>query len=338
MNDNQDQGLIDAFLIFLEMGKGRTVGTVDGYRRHLIRRVDFLSQSGQRLLTASRGDLERFTGLYLHQQGILPRSRKPAIAAVKGFYRWVLAQGLVSEDPAETIFYPSVGRKIPDFISLQHVERLFAQINLDDFKGVRDAALIACLAGCGLRVSGLTGLNQGDLIFGADDVGRQIVFLKVKEKGGHERLVPAPPETLLLIRAYLGHPELADIDRTLSDGDQVLFVNTRNPTVKNFNNCGEHRRLSSRSVRRMIVAYGAKAGIPLKLCHPHALRHLYGTELVESDTDLTTVQQLMGHATLESTKLYIHTATKRLQDAVRKGNPLAKINTPVSGLTHVLDK
>ena len=108
--------------------------------------------------------------------------------------------------------------------------------------------------------------------------------------------------------------------------------------VRNFDNCGEHRRLSARSVRRMSMAYGAQAGIPPKCCHPHALRHLYGTELVESDTDLTTVQQLMGHATLESTKLYVHTATKRLQDAVRKGNPLAKINTPVSGLTYVLDK
>ena len=207
---------------------------------------------------------------------------------------------------------------------------------MNSFTGVRDAAILLVLVGIGLRVSGLAGLNEGDLVSDADETDKLSAFIRVAEKGGHQRFVPLPDEAFLMIRAYMGHEYLEQIDRTLPSGDQVLFVNTRSPRVPAFENCGEHRRLSTTGIRRMIQRRAGKAGIPADQAHPHALRHLFGTEMAEADTDIITLRQLMGHVSTESTQVYVHLSTRRLRRAVDKGNPLGKMKTPVSGLAHLL--
>ncbi len=328
----RDKSLTLRYLKHLEFDRGRSIGTINSYLLHLTRLIEFLSGHGKNLLTASTTDLQEFTGFNLHEKGVSPRSRRPAIAAIRGFYRWARQCRLIKDSPAAALHYPSTGRKIPNAMPLRAVETILMGIDLDEFRGIRDAAIISVLAGCGLRVSGLAALNEADFIPQVDEDGYESAFLKVTEKGDHERLVPVPPEVLLMIRAYLGHPDLKKIERSLPNGDQVLFVNTRHPGKKEFDNCGESRRFSVTGVRRMIAKYGRQAGIPEKYCHPHALRHLYGTELVESDTDLLTVRQLMGHSSAESAKVYIHLSTRRLKAAVENGNPLGMIKTPVSGI------
>ncbi|MEN8129843.1 MAG: tyrosine-type recombinase/integrase [Pseudomonadota bacterium] len=212
------------------------------------------------------------------------------------------------------------------------------QTQLSEFTGIRNAAIISVLMGCGLRVSGVSRLNESDLVYDTDENGKESAYLRVVEKGNNQRAVPLPDESFLFIRAYLGHPELDKIDRSLPNGDRVLFVNIRNPKVKNFDNCGDLRRLSTSGIRRMVYNLGQQAGLPKECCHPHALRHLYGTELVEAGTDTLTVQTLMGHKDANSTKVYIHLSTRRLRKAVDKGNPLGKMKTQVSGLTHLLHR
>lgn len=334
---SKDAALILQFLEFLKLNLGRTDGTVDGYLLQLNRFSEYLSNMDKSLLNASVGEIEEFAGLHLHRLGIAPRSRRIAIAALRGFYKWAKKKGLTSVNTAVNLSYPRIGRKIPSFMPLQALESLLIQADLDKLSGVRDAAIISVLAGCGLRISGLIGLNESDLVADTQG-GRDGIFFRVTEKGSNERLVPVPGETLLMVRAYLGHPDLRRIERTLPNGDKPLFVNIRNPLKKSCDHFGESRRLSATGVRRMLKKYGRLAGVPLEFCHPHALRHLYGTSLIENDVDLITAGQLMGHTSTESTKLYIHLATRRLRDAVDKGNPLSKINTPVSGLTHLLDR
>lgn len=331
-----NSSLIQQFMQYFELSKGRSAGTIDAYKRQLDRLTEYLDRLDKSLLEASAEDIEQFTGLHLHSRGITPRSRRVPVAAVRIFFQWLHRKGAVTSNPAENLSYPKTGRKLPGLMSLQSAEALFMQPDLDTFTGVRDLAMIAVMLGCGLRVSGLVRLNEGDLVPDIDGNGNQIAALRVREKGDHERRVPVPDETLLMLRAYLGHPYLQTVDRTTANGDLVLFINVRNGQRKAHERYGEARRLTKSSVQRMLVKYGEQAGIPRDQSHPHALRHLYGTELTEEGTDTLTIQQLMGHKSAESTKLYVHTSTRRLREAVRAGNPLGKIQTPVSGLAHIL--
>lgn len=332
----KDETIILDFTSHLEVNQGRAIGTCNGYFRQLERLVTFLGDREKSLLTATQEDLEVFTGIHLHELGVSPRSRKLAIAAIRGLYKWCCRQRMLNANPAEGIRYPKTGRKLPYVMPLRAAEKILMQCDLYQFTGVRNAAVISVLMGCGLRVSGVSKLNQGDLVADVDEEGKEACYLRVREKGDHERIVPVPDECYLLIRAYLGHVGLDSIDRSLPDGDQVLFVNTRHPRVKSHDNCGEYRRLSPIGIRRMLVQLGEQAGIPREFLHPHALRHLYGTELIESDVDILSIQALMGHRDTNSTKIYTHLSSRRLRKAVDKGGPLGKIQTPVSGLIHLL--
>ncbi|MCP5426756.1 MAG: tyrosine-type recombinase/integrase [Chromatiaceae bacterium] len=338
---SNDSALICGFLQYLEF-RGRAQGTIENYHCQLKRLVDFLVKRGKTLATASGDEVQAFAGLHLHELRVQPRSRRPAVAAVRGFYKWARQFNQIEKNPAVHLHYPRTGRKLPASMQLNALESMLMEMPLEEFRGVRDAAIVLLLAGTGIRVSGLVRLNEDDFVLQRDEQDIESAFVRVSEKGANERLVPVPAEALLMVRAYLGHPDIDPdkgiIDRTLASGSRVLFVNTRNPTRKECDNVGESRRLSSSGVRRMLKKYGRLAGIPEKLCHPHALRHLYATELVESDVDLVTVQHLMGHRKAESSRIYIHLAVRRLRAAADKGNPLGKIRTPTSGLVPLLSR
>ena len=141
-----------------------------------------------------------------------------------------------------------------------------------------------------------------------------------------------PREADLLLRIYLEHPDMQGIDRSLPDGDKVLFVSTGNRKCPEHEYFGERRRLTQRGIYGIIQRHGLKAGIPISQLHPHAMRHLYGTELAESDVNERSHQQLMGHSDPRSTQVYVHLATKKLTGDVDRANPLAKIKTPVTDL------
>ncbi len=329
--------LITDFLLHKEINQGRAAGTVNAYSLHLERLQIFLESRAKRLLDASSDDLKEFSGLHLHARGIAPRSRRTAVASVRQFFSW-LAKKTGAINPAEDIPYPKTGIKLPHFLPKKHSEALLLQPDLATLQGARDAAILSILLGAGLRVSGVISLNLGSLIFDADGQGKEVAFLRVIEKGGNERLVPLPDESLLFLRAYFGHDDLRLIDRTLPCGDQVLFTSLKNTHVKACDYHGERRRLSTAAVRRMVIKYGERAGIPRQYCHPHALRHTFGTELSEAGVDLLTRQALMGHKSADSTKIYTHLSTRALKRAIDKGNPLARIKTPVSGLVHLLRK
>ena len=165
------------------------------------------------------------------------------------------------------------------------------------------------------------------------------LIIRLTEKGKKERLSPVPFEAALLVRAYLGHPELGDIDRVTPAGRRVLFVNIRNRSVPAHERYGENRRLRCNAVRQMILKYGEQVGIQKEHCHPHALRHLYGTELAEGDVDLLQRQALLGHEEPKTTAIYSHLAMRKLAATAEKHNPLARMtNTPARALANRLHR
>jgi site-specific recombinase XerD len=194
---------------------------------------------------------------------------------------------------------------------------------------------MATLMGCGLRVSGLVGLNESQVMTDVVE-GRKRMVLNVVEKGNRQRRQPVPEQADLLLRLYLEHPALKEIDRLLPNGDQVLFISVRNRSVPEHEYRGEARRLRRGAVVAMLKKYGNQQGVPADQLHPHALRHMYGTELREEDIDLITRQRLMGHADPKTTEIYDHLAMRKVTRDVDRGNPLSKINTPVTGLIQQL--
>ncbi|MDT8372087.1 MAG: tyrosine-type recombinase/integrase [Gammaproteobacteria bacterium] len=329
------KSVIEEWLEWLSLNKGRSDATIIKYRGYLLEFESFLEDCA--LDDVDLKLLEQFTGKFLFEKGLVSGSRSAAIAAIRNFFAWVTKKGFISRNPAEDLAYPTLGRRLPRAISLQDAEKLLNSIDLDSFQGVRDAAMLAVLIGCGLRVSGLCNLNQSSLIFGADDKGRERLYIRAKEKGSKERIVPAPTETMLLIRAYLGHVDLERIDRTLKNGDQVLFVSVGNKKVPIYEYIGEARRISPRSINDILSKHADAAGVSAEFAHPHAFRHLYGAELMESDATTLSAQALMGHEDPKTTEIYSHLAMRKLTDVVDRSNPLGKIHTPVSDLVKHLN-
>lgn len=327
--------MIEQFLQFKALNQGKADTTIVKYRGYLQRLAKFLTAKQTELLRASQQDLEEFVGLHMHQAGLCPRSRRAVVAAVRGFYAWAHHNGAIAANPANSLPYPDAANKKPVPMQLANAEKLIMLPDIDTFVGVRDAAMIALLIGCGLRLSGLVGLNESSLFF-IDDDGQERLIVRVEEKGKKERLVPVPDEARILLRLYLGHAELKKIDRTLPNGDRVLFVSVRNRMISPADYYGARRRISPRSVHHLIARYAKAAGIPLAEGHPHAMRHLYGTELAEEDISLLVSQALLGHSDTKSTEIYSHLAMRKLTRAASRANPLRKIRTPVTDLLKAL--
>ena len=333
-----NEKLIEDWLTWKVRNENCADSTIYKYRGYLERLKGYLLDSHHcSMLECQDQHLTDFTGRFLHSQKVSPRSRHVVVASLKGFYSWCYGKKLIQTDPSSCLVYPKLGRRIPVQLGLSNAEKLLMQPDIDTFIGLRDAAMLSLLMGCGVRVSGLCGLNQGSL-FWFEYEGRQRLAIKVTEKGGHERELPVPQQAMLLIQAYLGHEELDGIDRTLADGDQVLFVSVRNRHIPKYDYRGEHRRINQKSIWKMIQKYGEAAGLPAELCHPHAMRHMLGAEMMEDDANTLQIQAVLGHADPKTSEIYAKMARRKMTQILDKMNPLSKINTKVSPLVDEMKK
>jgi integrase/recombinase XerD len=328
-----DGPVIDAWLTYMEVNRGRTLRTVEAYRSALLRLKEFLA--GKPLVEAEAMELEMFCGLWLHKKGVVARSRKPYISAVKGFYAWLKSSGQLKGNAATQLVHPMTGIPLPRAITLSNAEKLMWAPDMGTFIGIRDAAIMSLLIGCGLRVSGLTALNDSNLQVVEIECQPRLTIRTI-EKGGHERVMPVPREAEAILRVYLGHEDLATIDRAFvgkgGQQDKVLFVSVRSTRLPDHEHVGENRRLTRRAIYDLIRRHGRRVGIPDRELHPHAMRHLFGTELQEEDTPTLAIQELMGHADPKSTSIYTRLAMRKKMATVDRAAPFAKMKTPVSEL------
>lgn len=332
--DMTDQQAIDAFLDYLCVARGRSGRTQEVYRLALTRLMEFMRPRS--ILEADGSELEAFAGLWLHRKGIVAASRKPYVSAVRMFFLWAAgSKNLLRSagNPAAELQHPKAGKPLPRAMSLASAERLMWAPDMGTFVGIRDATMMAMLMGCGIRVSGLVALNEGDLET-IQYNGQPRIVVRVLEKGNKERRVPVPKEADALLRVYLEHEDLKAIDRDVTNRrgrpDRVLFVNTKHPTAQDHEHRGELRRLSRRGVWDVVQRHGQRVGIPTAELHPHAMRHLFGTELIEGDTHLLTTQDLMGHAEAKTTEIYVSLAMHKKVRAIDQAAPLSKMRTPIS--------
>ena len=335
----------DLFLNFanwLEITKGRSAATSDMYVAYLVRLDDFLFNKcgGRSVLFAKASDLEFFCGVWAHQQGLSPRSRRPLIASVRGFYKWLYREDHIKYNPAKFLSYPKAGKPLPVVMGRNNAEALLKSCDLSTFVGVRDAAMLALLMATGLRISGLASLNQEQFTTTTDDEGNKIVLLRVLEKGKKERIIPVDEVAQLYLMIYLAHSELLALqgERLLKNGEHLLWVQIQQGVTPICDWVGEDRRLSAGAIGRMIVRRGLKLGIARKELHPHAIRHLFGTELAESDVPIQRIQLLMGHSDPKTTAIYIQLSGRKSAAVINAFSPLAKMVTPLHGVRDELKR
>jgi integrase/recombinase XerC len=236
---------------------------------------------------------------------LLRRNRKSSVgrklSAAKGFFRFLLRRGVIARDPTAGIATPKKQQQLPVHLTVDDMFRLLEAPPKDTPAGLRDRALLEVLYSCGLRVSELVGLDWADA-----DSGLELV--RVRGKGGKERLVPIGHKALAALDAYRGR--IAELcPRRLRD-EKAVFLNRHG------------KRLSTRTVARMVDHYVLTSGIAGK-ASPHALRHSFATHLLNAGADLRAIQELLGHASLSTTQKYTHVNLDQLMSVYDKAHPRA---------------
>lgn len=237
----------------------------------------------------------------LYQQGIRKVSVSRKVATLRTFFRFLLKRGYVRFNPAEMVQAPKAEKHLPGFLS---VDEIFAMLDgqfPDDVFGLRDKAILELLYSTGVRVSELTGLNAEDF-----DPARSLI--RVRGKGKKERIVPVGEKALASLRAYMGERKRHIAGQDFPD---PVFVNRSG------------KRLTDRSVRRILDRYVAASGLMKKL-GPHSLRHSFATHLMEAGADLRSVQELLGHESLSTTQKYTTLGMGRLMEVYDKAHPRAR--------------
>lgn len=210
------------------------------------------------------------------------RSQARVLSSLHSFYKWMIMEGEMTDNPSDAIEAPKLGKYLPAVLSIEEVDRLIAAVDLDSAFGKRDRAMLETLYGLGLRVSELVSLR-------ISSIWTEQGFVSVIGKGDKQRLVPLGGMARDAIRDYLEVRGPA-ADRESSD---ILFLNRFG------------RALTRVAVFKMIKAYALKAGISKEIS-PHTLRHSFATHLIENGADLRAVQEMLGHESILTTEIYTH--------------------------------
>lgn len=288
---------IERFLEALWFEKGLSEHTRDAYRSDLEHFHAWLHARDLDLPRAGRDALLDHLAWRLNE-GYKARSTARFLSGARGFYRYLLREGLIALDPTLQIDLPQLGRPLPKSLSEADVEALLAAPQIDEPIGLRDRAMLEVLYACGLRVSELIGLTL-------EQVNLRQGVLRVFGKGSKERLVPLGEEAIAWIERYSKEARPFLLDGKPSN---VLFPSMR----------GE--QMTRQTFWHRIKHQAKVAGIAKSLS-PHTLRHAFATHLLNHGADLRVVQMLLGHSDLSTTQIYTHIARARLQELHGKHHP-----------------
>jgi integrase/recombinase XerD len=288
---------IEQFTDALWMEHGLSRNTLTAYRNDLAGLAKWLAPRGRVLRTARRQDLLG----YLSERVVAsakPRTTARLVSSMRRFYRYLVREERLKEDPSVRIETPRIGRPLPDTLSEAEVEALLDAPEVADTLGLRDRAMLELLYACGLRVSELISLTP-------DQVNLTQGVVRLVGKGNKERLVPLGEEAVDWLQRYIdaGRPELAG-----GSIARQLFITRRG--------AGMTRQAFWYRIRH----YAIKSGINKPLS-PHTLRHAFATHLLNHGADLRVVQMLLGHSDLSTTQIYTHVARERLKELHAQHHP-----------------
>jgi integrase/recombinase XerD len=288
---------IDRFLDAVWMERGLSPNTLSAYRADLTALQRWLEQRGIDLLVARRADVLGFMAARV-EGGARPRSTARQLSSFRRFYRYMVREGVVREDPTGQIAMPKVGRSLPRSLTEEEVEALRAAPVVSDPLGHRDRTMLEVLYATGLRVTELVSLTLGQ-------VNLNQGVLRIVGKGGRERLIPLGEEACAWVQQFLRGPRAEILLERQTDS---LFPTRRGD------------RMTRQAFWHIIKRYARKAGVEKDLS-PHTLRHAFATHLLNHGADLRVVQMLLGHSDLSTTQIYTHVARERLKDLHAQHHP-----------------
>jgi integrase/recombinase XerD len=289
---------IKGFQAYLKLEKGLSENSIQAYSRDIDKLEQFATDRNLKPETITRSDLRQFI-TWVNELNMLPSSQARVLSGVKSFYKYMLIEDLIKNDPAELLEAPKKQRKLPIVLSYQDIEKLIAAIDLSKPEGPRNKAIIEVLYSCGLRVSELTELKLSNLYL-------DIEFIKVFGKGSKERLVPIGGEAIMALQIWI---QQVRIHIPIKKGEEdLVFLNRRGS------------RLTRVYVFMLIKQLAEIAGIK-KTISPHTLRHSFATHLVEGGADLRAVQEMLGHESITTTEIYTHLDREYLKEVITSFHP-----------------
>ncbi|MBN1239331.1 MAG: site-specific tyrosine recombinase XerD [Gammaproteobacteria bacterium] len=289
--------LIDRFLDAIWMERGLSENTLGAYRADLLALNQRLEEREVELRGARRADVLEYIAWRV-QGGAKPRSTARQLSSFRRFYRYLLREGLIGEDPTAQIAMPKIGRSLPQSLTEGEVEALLAAPNVTEPLGHRDRAMLEVLYATGVRVSELINLKMTQLNLNQG-------VLRIIGKGDRERLIPLGDEAQDWLREFIAGPR---IEILLERQTDYLFPTRRGD------------RMTRQAFWHIIKRYAKKAGIDKKLS-PHTVRHAFATHLLNNGADLRVVQLLLGHSDVSTTQIYTHVARERMKELHSRHHP-----------------
>ncbi len=292
------QALSD-FKNYLLIERGLAENSVFNYSLDIRKLINYLEGNSIAVSPEkiSQEILQQF--IYELAQVVNARSQSRIISGLKSFFIYLIFEGYRENNPMELIESPKIGRKLPDTLSVDEIDRLISSVDMGTKEGERNQAIIESLYGCGLRVSELLELKLSDLFFKEG-------FIKVTGKGNKQRFVPIGQHTQHYISEYIRNSRtLVPLKKKASD---ALFLNRRGNILT--------RAMIFTIVKNLALAAGLQKNIS-----PHTFRHSFATHLLENGADLRAIQQMLGHQSITTTEIYLHVDKSHLQKVISEFHP-----------------
>ena len=303
------ESLVERYIRHLIIERGLAKNTELAYRRDLRKYIDFLAeQKIPSVAEIDAGLIASFSQYLSAQLGLSANSIARHLAAIRGFHRFLLSEGVTKVDPTFQIKPPKLGRKLPKAISISDVERLLEAAGADETSGVlqdsarlRDRAILELMYATGARVSEITALDLDDLV--------DPEMIRLFGKGSKERIVPVGSFAQTALQRYLVsvRPDLASRGR----GSAAVFLNLRGA------------RMTRQSIWLILQSAAKRANLASGIS-PHTLRHSFATHLLEGGADVRVVQELLGHASVTTTQIYTLVTVDSLRDTYLMAHPRAR--------------
>ncbi len=292
------------FFTYLKLERSLSEHTVAAYLRDVKKVEDFLQIKAYHdvtPITLRKKHLSEFL-VFLADFGLELSSQARLISSIKAFFKFLLVNDLIQEDPTDQLDAPRLSRKLPEVLTYDEVQTLFSTFDMSEKHATRNRAMLETLYACGLRVTELIELKISNLVL---DIG----FVKVIGKGNKERIVPIGDEAIKHIQFYL-ETERRQI-KTDAANENILFLNRRG------------KKLSRVMVFLIIKDLVEKSGIQ-KTVSPHTFRHSFATHLLEGGADLRAIQDMLGHESITTTEIYTHLDMEYLKETIMTCHPLNK--------------
>lgn len=268
--------------MYLRLERGYSENTIDGYIHDTELLMEFAASRSLDIHTMEEAHLHDFLST-LHDMGIGARSQARIIAGIRGFFKYLMLEGVIKSNPAELLESPKLGKHLPEVLSVEEIDAMIAAIPSEKDEALRNEAIIEMLYGSGLRVSELIDIRISRINF-------EEGFMIVEGKGSKERLVPISPRAMQLATQWLEQRSRMNVAPGASD---ILFLNRRG------------KPLTRVMIFYIVKDLAERAGIKRPVS-PHTLRHSFATHLLEGGANLRAIQEMLGHESVTTTEIYVH--------------------------------